>query len=162
MAGMDLDTAFRSLKCRARQLGVRVTFRSRERFKLNSPGTVASYHPPTRTISILRKKWGKRDLVYTLAHELGHVIDFDKQPKKKLPLHGKALTLFHMYANNEVMLHPKHKSAFRQYILGLETAAFDEGDKVLEELGIRLPSGWMQGQRSGTLRAYRSIFRRRY
>lgn len=162
MAGSRLDKAFLSLRRKARQMGVRVIFRSWQRFRLNSPGTVACYHPPTRTVSILKKKWKKQDLVYTLAHELGHAADFDKKPKKKLPLHGKALTLFHMYANGEIKLHPKYKPDFRNYILGLETAAFDEGDMILEELGIRLPIGWMQGQRVGTLRAYRSIFRRRY
>lgn len=142
-------------------MGVRVVFRSRARFRLNSPGTVASYHPPTRTVSILKKKWGKRDLVYTLAHELGHAGDFDRKPKKKLGFHSKALTLFHLYANGEIKIHPKFKPDFRKYILGLETAAFDEGDRILKVLGIRLPQVWTQEQRTGTLRAYRSIFRRR-
>lgn len=162
MAGSFLDKAFSSLRRHARRIGVRVVFRSRSRFKLNSPGTVACYHPPSRTVSILKKKWKKRDLVYTLAHELGHAADFDRKPKKKFPAHGKAMTLFHMYANGEIRLHPKFKPDFRKYILGLETAAFDEGDRILRVLGIRLPPTWTQGQRADTLRAYRSIFRRRY
>jgi hypothetical protein len=96
-----------------------------------------------------------------LAHELGHVVDFDKRHRRKMKLHGKALTLFHMYANGEVKLHPKYKPDFRKYILDLETAAFDEGDHLIQELGIPLSPEWMRDQRSITLRAYRSIFRRR-
>ena len=161
MAGSRLDIAFRALRSHARGMGVRVVFRSRERFKLNSPGTVACYHPPSRTISILKKKWAKRDLVYTLAHELGHVADIDRKPRKSLPVLGKAMTLFHMYANGEIRLHPKYKPDFRNFILGMEKAAFDEGDRILRVLGIRLPPAWTQGQRLDTLRAYRSIFRRR-
>lgn len=162
MAGSRLDKAFLSLRRHARRSGVRVVFRSRERFKLNSPGTVASYHPPTRTVSILKKKWGKRDLVYTLAHELGHAEDFDMNYRTTPKILSSAMTLFHMYANGEIKLHPKHKPGFRKFILGLEIAAFDRGDKILEELGICLPLAWTQNQRSDTLGAYRSIFRRRY
>jgi hypothetical protein len=161
MAGSDLDRAWRSLLRHARREGIRVLSVASKRFRLNAPGTVACYHPPSRTIAIVKKRWGKRDKIYTLAHELGHAADFDKKPKKKMPLHKKALTLFHMYANGQVRLHPKYKPDFRKYILGLETAAFDEGDRILEELGISLPPDWMRDQRSGTLRAYRSIFRRR-
>ena len=138
MAGSSLDRAFGRLRRRANKLGVRVQFKSRKHFRLNSPGTVASYHPPTRVISILKKKWSKRDLIYTLAHELGHVMDFDKIPKKKHRFHSLALTLFHLYARGEVRLHPKHKPDFRKYILGLETAAFDEGDCLVYELRIPL------------------------
>lgn len=142
----------------ARRHGVGVRFVKHEKMSEHSPGAVAYYSIDDRKIFISKIITGKWDQLYTLAHEIGHAIDFDGMTQKEFRFNRKAVGAANYVMKYRPRIARKYRKALKTIVLQNEIYAFENGEEVLSLLNIRIPKKWMEANKQDTLRAYRALF----
>lgn len=140
-------------------MDVHVRFVSRKWMNAHcSRYTLAFYHPPTRRIRIvssLKKK--PHELIYTLAHELGHAVDFDGMNKKEYKFTCKATALSNLVASGDVLVKKSQLPHIRDFVLDGEKVAFENGDDILRILEIPITKS-LRTLKKDTMSAYRRLY----
>lgn len=150
---------FLKLRELARKMDIRVRFVSRKWMTRRiARYTLAAYHPPTRRIMIVSSmKRRPRELVYTLAHEMGHAVDFDGMTAREFKQNGKATVLSNMVSSGQIEI-PKHQlKHIRDFVLEGERVAFENGEELMEQLDISVTAQHCQLKKD-TMKAYRRLF----
>ena len=118
----------------AKKYGVKIiVYRNSSLLKRDS--LYGCYSWDKKCIEVDRKGCGSNiNFIYVLAHELGHVIDESKTTQNNSKIE-KSYEAFNTRTKNEPL-----PADTQKIILGCEARAFCEGDKVLAELGYKVPA----------------------
>src|SRR3990167_6930271 len=137
--------------------GYKIIVRGRRFFSSRIPefDAVACYSHPKRTIVVNRDGRSKTydQLLYIIAHELGHGEECEKNPEM-WPLYVLSFPSF--------MSSSKDGSKIALIAGGvvcmIEAMAFRRGEMILDELEISVPVDVSQSLREHSLKRYRGIF----
>jgi hypothetical protein len=155
---MKRSRDFQRLVRYARRHGVGVRFVDHEKMGDHAPGAVAYYAIDQRKIFLSKALRTNFDCIYTLAHEIGHAMDFDGMTKKQFRFNRKAVGAANYVINFRPRIAKKYRLALKQIVLQNEIYAFENGEEVLSLLKIKLPKKKMESDKQDTLRAYRRLF----
>lgn len=146
--------SIKKLRKFAKKIGVSIRFTSASQNKL--PDYVAYFDPYTKRIMIQNKlKKNMPKLIYVMAHEIGHAIDFSNMNKKDRYFNDKACQLFHIakYYGYKI---PKELS---NVIIEREHEANKNGEKLITELAIPLQNRTIRRYRNAVIDGYKHLFR---
>lgn len=119
----------------AKSIGVQIRLFDNNK-TMYKQGYKACYNIQTRVVLLNKKSCSsKEEIVYTIAHELGHAIDLDKETPAGLEALKTGWERYTQIANSGKRV-PR---PVQDFVLEREHAAFAEGNKVLLQLGINLP-----------------------
>ena len=124
----------------AKKIGVQLRIFEHNK-SLHKQGYLASYNVYTRVILVDKKAFSSNEkLIYTIAHELGHAVDLDKEPPECLKALSDGLIKYAEMSNAGVRV-PK---PVQEFVLDRERRAFLEGDSILEQIDVQLPADLKQ------------------
>jgi hypothetical protein len=130
----------KKLRAFARSIGVQLRIFENNK-TLHKQGYVACFNIETRVILVNKKACADNyRFIYTIAHEIGHAMDLDKETPEGLRALSEGWAKYTQIANSGAKV-PK---LVQEFVLDRELRAFAEGDKILEQIGVQLPAGLRQ------------------
>lgn len=116
---------------------------------------LAFFDPTKRRIRVWSKlRKIKSEFLYIMAHEIGHSIDFDTMTKRDRRLHDQACGLFHV----ALAYGCKFPGPLRNFILKRERTANRNGERLMKQLGIKIPPHRLRFYRESGIAGYRKLF----
>lgn len=150
-----MDAAVKKLRQYAKKKGVRV------RFNRRVPLYAAGSYRAVRNVIYLSPKLKGPALVCTLAHELGHALDFLSMKKRIWRMNVMVSGAFNFWYAGRFYIPKKNVRTMRDLIISREELAWDMGEDVLDELGIDVDRKFLKKQRREAVRTYRQLFSQR-
>ena len=158
---MKTDVGLVKLLGRAKEMGLTVEFVTKREMDeaVKHVTADACYSHVTGKI-LMRKsltRTSRTQLLYTLAHEIGHAIDHIRNRRHHV-LYSEAMYLYssYRYAGIDVENIP---SLIGSVIVTLEENAYDRADELLSELGIELDQKEVKRLKETSLGHYVRIFK---
>lgn len=148
------SASIKKLKLFARNAGLSMRSAGKKHFNNHAPGAVAYYNHAFKIIRFCDEYITSHDeLMYTLAHEMGHALDFSRAGKKECKLFCKALQYSNYMLDNNIHI----PIILRDFLILREHRASDIGEKILKHLNIKLDSRNMKRWRNESIRSYKKI-----
>ncbi len=146
----DLKADLKKLFLFAKKLKVAVWRRRADFIAKKRKGAIDYYSPSERKIYLSTSITDIEKLICVFAHELGHVIYFDRRKKDKTLLDILAVVGCFVKCVEEKRKVPR---ALKKFVLDLERIAFDEAEKIISLFSISVTLGVQRQLRTKSLRA---------
>lgn len=117
---------------------------------------VAYFRPSKRMIMLFKNQCKSIDhMLYALAHEVGHSIDFDSYNKKDKRNYQKLVDLSTYFLSSGLKI-PK---LIKKFIFDIEKIACTNGEKIIEKYNIGVSKEYQKKFRDELLLSYRIILK---